>query len=80
MKLLAQVVNTDSVVQGLARGPVHRLENVDGNPHSFRTACGKYHWGSAAPNLIDDSQRTQAVTCPECLMAMVDEPTIVRMG
>lgn len=52
--------------------PVHKIENVDGDPLRIRTLCGEFEWTArAGTGLIDSSNwGRHAVTCPGCLRVM----------
>lgn len=64
----------------LDRMPVHKLENVDDDPTRVRTLCHKYAWRQPfSKDLIDpNAPAIRAVTCPGCLEAMSDIPTVVE--
>lgn len=49
-------------------GPIHRLENVDGNPHLVRTVCGKYQWTAKSEHILDPQRPIMCpITCLRCL-------------
>lgn len=55
-----------------AGGPVHWLENVDGDPRLVRTGCGRFQWAAqeGAPPLDPERPVINEVTCVGCLEAM----------
>lgn len=55
----------------MAGGPVHWLENVDGDPNRLRTACGHFEWRTKSGQLLDPNREARSpVTCEACLRAL----------
>lgn len=67
------------VKKRMAEAPVHKLENVDGDIHRVRTACGSVSFIDPYARVpVSELPKFREVTCFACLEAMADEPTVVE--